>query len=162
VLSRCEATGEVAYKRVVKVFEHGFASLSAVSCNYSAAFREKFGDISPLILATAEHPFWVQGKGWTAVRDLQPGDEFLTHDNDQVVVKEISSDCYRSPVFNLEVEDFHTYFADVAGIWVHNKRLEIAVSQLNTKAVANPRSEWSPLFRSAAELTDANGASSGP
>ena len=27
---------------------------------------------------------------------------------------------YRSKVYNLEVEDFHTYFVDSMGVWVHN------------------------------------------
>jgi hypothetical protein len=27
---------------------------------------------------------------------------------------------YTAPVFNLEVEDFNTYFVGTPGIWVHN------------------------------------------
>ena len=26
------------------------------------------------VTSTAEHPFWVDGRGWTPVRDLQPGE----------------------------------------------------------------------------------------
>ncbi|MDR3221055.1 MAG: HINT domain-containing protein [Candidatus Accumulibacter sp.] len=74
----------------------------------------------PFIDATDEHPFWVQGKAWVPVRDLQPGDEFMTYDGDPTFVDRIES-CGMARVFNLEIEDFHTYFVDFVGIWVHNQ-----------------------------------------
>ena len=30
---------------------------------------------------------------------------------------------YKTTVYNLEVEDFHTYYVGTDGIWVHNKKL---------------------------------------
>ena len=30
---------------------------------------------------------------------------------------------YTTTVYNLEVEDFHTYYVGKAGVWVHNKSL---------------------------------------
>jgi hypothetical protein len=40
----------------------------------------------PFLLATEEHRLWVDGKGWTAVRDLQPGDWLFDADNHTVKV----------------------------------------------------------------------------
>lgn len=31
-----------------------------------------------VIEATAEHPFWLDGKGWTEVKDLKVGDFLVT------------------------------------------------------------------------------------
>jgi len=36
--------------------------------------RHLRGPAAPPILATAEHLFWVDGKGWTTVGQLKPGD----------------------------------------------------------------------------------------
>jgi hypothetical protein len=123
VLSRCEITGEMAYKKVTKVFAHGDAKVSVIGCNFGpehyAKFEPKAGDYA--ILATANHPFWVEGKGWTKVRDLQAGDEFLTHNGVKATFRIANLDAYEDEVYNFEVEDFHTYFVESAGIWVHNK-----------------------------------------
>jgi hypothetical protein len=31
---------------------------------------------------------------------------------------------FRTTVYNIEVEDFHTYYVGKAGMWVHNKNLK--------------------------------------
>jgi hypothetical protein len=33
-----------------------------------------------VIRTTAEHPFWVRGRGWTDVKDLVVGDQLLSHE----------------------------------------------------------------------------------
>lgn len=35
---------------------------------------------------------------------------------------------YTTTVYNLEVEDFHTYYVGEAGIWVHNKNVQVSAS----------------------------------
>ena len=35
------------------------------------------------------------------------------------------------PVYNIEVEDFHTYFVGKEGVWVHNKNLSTAIKVQN-------------------------------
>ena len=37
----------------------------------------------------------------------------------------------RIPVYNIEVEDFHTYFVGKEGVWVHNKNLSTAIKVQN-------------------------------
>ncbi len=123
VLSRCEITGEIGYRKVIKKFEH-----DEVPCYYVRyfAYRDYFpqGSKSPspkgLVTATAEHPFWVKGKGWTAVIDLQPGDELMSCDDTLVILDSVTRAPFETIVYNLHVEDFHTYFAGVDAIWVHN------------------------------------------
>jgi len=114
VLSRCEKTGEQAFKRVVSVFENGFRKISRVYYRYN----NQEGNLYSTGV-TSWHPFWVQDKGWVRAHDLQPGDELLTYDGYPTTVLRIERGYLRAEVFNLEVENFNTYFVE-EGIWVHN------------------------------------------
>ena len=150
VMSRCEVTGEIAPKRIVKFHEHS-AKTMTLGFNFSDAYYERYGSSANLALqVTGEHPFWVEGKGWTAASDLKAGDELLTYSGEQVSVNRPPREGYSwpRPVFNLEVEDFHTYFVHLAGILVHNKDVTV----LDT-SIAEPKPEWSPLHRSAEQLS---------
>ena len=71
---------------------------------------------------TANHPFYVDGKGWVAAGDLVVGDTLVTVDGDEVEVTDLQLEKLAEPilVYNLEVEDFHTYFVSEYGVLVHN------------------------------------------
>jgi hypothetical protein len=76
------------------------------------------------IRTTIEHPFFVDGRGWTKVRDLLPGDRLRTDGGERVRVESVEDSGNIEPVYNLQVEDCHTYFVsasatDVA-VLVHN------------------------------------------
>ena len=157
VLSRCERTGEMAYKRVTKVFAHGFRPVYTIACKYGPEIDPEFGHTHGLIHVTGEHPFWVEEKGWVKVSDLQLGDVLLTYDGVYAELEHIEKiSHYDCEVFNLEVEDFHTYFVHWSGLWVHNKT-KLDVSSLLLDKVKNPSPEWTPLCKSTAELTKPDG-----
>ena len=42
-----------------------------------------------IIRTTAEHPFWVDGRGWVAAKDMQAGDQLVSHDGQSVAVEQI-------------------------------------------------------------------------
>ena len=71
---------------------------------------------------TTNHPFYVENKGWVAAGDLEIGDTLVTADGDEVEVTDIEIEKLDEPVlvYNLEVEDFHTYFVGEYGVLVHN------------------------------------------
>ncbi|MCM1524505.1 MAG: polymorphic toxin-type HINT domain-containing protein [Ruminococcus sp.] len=71
---------------------------------------------------TTNHPFYVDGKGWVAAGDLEIGDTLVTADGDEVEVSDIEIEKLAEPVlvYNLEIEDFHTYFVGEYGVLVHN------------------------------------------
>ncbi|VTR97042.1 polymorphic toxin-type HINT domain-containing protein [Tuwongella immobilis] len=77
-----------------------------------------------LIETTAEHPFWVVGRGWTPVWELSIGDCLTTITGETVSVEGIHETNRRETVYNLRVSDFHTYFVgcDEWGfsVWAHN------------------------------------------
>ena len=72
---------------------------------------------------TANHPSYVEEKGWVAAGDLVVGDTLVTVDGDEVEITDLQLEKLAEPilVYNLEVEDFHTYFVGEYGVLVHNK-----------------------------------------
>lgn len=73
------------------------------------------------ILATTEHPFWVQGKGWTAACELAPGDRLQRIDEGVALPVVGVADAGEAAVFNFEVEGEHNYFVGQQGVLVHNE-----------------------------------------
>ncbi|MDK2127069.1 polymorphic toxin-type HINT domain-containing protein [Parachitinimonas caeni] len=174
VLSQPEDGGELDYRPVVNTFEHDDKELWLV----------QYGkDSMCSIVCTGNHPFWVEGIGWTAAEKLKLGDILKSSDGRAAGVFRvlklfnteidgvgwawdyffnssyggpavdirngvISSDddvaqsrvpdivsgkkiegididahfntSFKSKVFNLEVDGFHTYYVGDESIWVHN------------------------------------------
>jgi hypothetical protein len=62
-----------------------------------------------VIKTTPEHPFYVQGKGWTAAGGLQVGD-LLSLENGWLAVEDVLDTGEYETVYNLRVAEYHTYF----------------------------------------------------
>ena len=77
-----------------------------------------------VIRTTSEHPFWVDGKGWTAAGELKAGDNLLAADKSKLPVENVSETGDTEIVYNFRVADWHTYFVGDKGwefeVWVHN------------------------------------------
>ena len=71
---------------------------------------------------TKEHPFYVQDKGWVPLGELSIGDVCFDREQNPVTVKNIVRDGQIVEVFNIEVEDAHTYYIGKDGleVLVHN------------------------------------------
>jgi hypothetical protein len=113
VASKNDKTGEVEWKPVVELFRNKDKEVLNIG------FAGPFGKLETLGV-TAEHPFWVEGKGWTNAGDLAIDDEISTLENGAVKVASIASDAEKHTTYNFEVEDFHTYFVGESALWVHN------------------------------------------
>jgi hypothetical protein len=74
-----------------------------------------------VISGTLEHPFWVEGEGWTAAKELKAGSELLTKEGCIARVEAVSRREGKFKVYNFEVERLHTYFVSRIGILVHNQ-----------------------------------------
>ena len=73
---------------------------------------------------TGEHPFYTRNRGWTDVASLEIGDICIDKDGKEVRFFSKAFDPEPVPVFNLEVENCHTYFVgDKNGnsVLVHNQ-----------------------------------------
>lgn len=139
------ATGERALKRVVCLFRNE---------KYELVHLQIKGET---ITTTVGHPFFVQGKGWVAAKDLHINDKLKLQNGEDAFVDEIGLEQLDTPVqvFNFEVEDFHTYFVGSNGVLVHNlcakarrERVRKAWAKEKT-AVQNGTSKynWTPKQR---------------
>lgn len=68
---------------------------------------------------TDEHPFWVQGKGWTQAKDVTDEDIIAGREGDALVLsnQEVKQ---ALKVFNFSVADTASYFVGDGGSWAHN------------------------------------------
>ena len=103
-------TGERALKRVVRTFLNEKDELVHVQVN------------GETITCTTEHPFYVQGKGWVAAKDLQLNDKLELQNGEDAFVDDVRHEKLLETiqVFNFEVEDFHTYYVGAGCVLVHN------------------------------------------
>jgi len=94
-----------------------------------------------VIRTTAEHPFWVKGKGWVPTRALQPGDLLSSADGQWVAVEEVYDTGEDETVYNMRVADHHTYFVGCQewgfSVWAHNLCRVTAPGGLTNKDMLN-------------------------
>jgi Pretoxin HINT domain len=77
---------------------------------------------------TEEHPLWVQGKGWTPVKDITDEDVLAMQTGD-TLVKEISKVNIPLQVYNFAVENTPNYFVGTSGLWAHNAKCDLKVTK---------------------------------
>ncbi len=122
----------------IEQFEVGDTLLSRDELNPAGEVKVKrvlltFSRVSPVlnlhvggrvIGTTAEHPFYVNGKGWVAAHFLEIGNELQSIDGSWVKVEGIAPSGRVETVYNVEVEDCHTYFVGAEdwgfSVWAHN------------------------------------------
>lgn len=126
VLTCCEKTGKTAYREVIEKFHHYDIPTYVISCyvnNPPYHVNTTMDDyVAFPVDVTAEQRFWVEGKGWTATMDLQPGDVVASCEGALVTtVKEVIPNEDNMEVYNFTVADLHTYFVGVEGLWVQDK-----------------------------------------
>ena len=108
VLSKDEETGELAYKEVTATFNHETDEIYSIHVD------------GQTIESTYNHPFYVKDKGWTFVKDLKVGDLLVQSDGNTLEITSIELLHKHVTVYNMTVDEFHTYFVSDLGIWVHN------------------------------------------
>jgi len=108
VLAKSDETGEVAYKEVVGLFQKQSDEIYSIYVG------------NEVIEATKEHPVWIDGRGWTEVKDLKVGDLLVTSDGLKIAIDKIEKEPRVTTVYNFTVLDYKSYFVSNLGIWVHN------------------------------------------
>ena len=198
-----DGSGSPEYKRVVRTFEHDPQPVFNISIHPEGW---KPSDRFYFIAATGNHPFWVEGVGWTRADALQRQQWLRLSDGGRAfvggvqpvyrtdkegigwitetasirgrgeafdyanysIIKEseqkkyaylpeeiftANDPCLRVNVYNIEVEDFHTYYVGAKGFWVHNANCE-AVRLADNKGVAPPVGD--PLWQKSKEEAQRN------
>jgi hypothetical protein len=92
------------------------------------------------IQCTAEHPFYVENRGWTPCHELQIGDRLATDCLDEyVTVSSVEETGIESEVYNFRVADYQTYFVGEQSwglaVWAHN-------TGCGPKAVQDAAGNW--------------------
>jgi uncharacterized protein YfaS (alpha-2-macroglobulin family) len=101
--------------------------------------------INEKLKVTADHLLNVNNE-WKEAGSVQPGDTLRDDKNNKVTVFSLEYQNLKADVYNLEIETYHTYFAQ--GVWVHNDK---GTSRSTFKDTAY----WNPSVH-----TDANGRAS--
>jgi RHS repeat-associated protein len=111
VLARDEVSGQTAAKGVKQVF--------AREVNETVVLTLPGGE---RIETTANHPFYVEGRGFLPAGELGIGALIVSRAGPTLKIAKIERRPLRTRVFNFEVEDFHSYFVGMVhgGAWVHN------------------------------------------
>ena len=110
VLAYDEATGEKAYKPVVRLFR-----------NETLEWYHIFVNNEELV-CTGGHPFFVKDKGFVSAKALSVGDILHLSDGTLVAISAIAIEKLEQSetTYNFEVADFHTYYVGKNEVLVHN------------------------------------------
>ncbi len=114
VLSRKDdATGETEYKEVTELFITPDKEIGDLVLTPEQGSAET-------LKVTAEHPFFVRGRGWVDASELQAGDFVAGAQNARLRVATAWQRTGTAQTYNFEVAEFHTYYVSEQRIWVHN------------------------------------------
>ena len=129
VLSRDESSGKTEAKKVKRLFER--QADATLLLHFSNGEK---------IETTKEHPFYVQGKGFTPAGELGIGTSIVTRAGPSVTLVSATPGKAQT-VYNFEVEEFHSYFVGSSdgGLWVHNKCPDIALGKFTNPLTSRLR-----------------------
>jgi hypothetical protein len=88
------------------------------------------------IVSTFDHPYYVKGKGFVNAVDLCIGDELIDSGGNILVVEQIfreELDNELEKVYNIKVDEYHTYFVGRYNILVHNADYDVDIVSKNMK-----------------------------
>lgn len=117
--------GELIWSRNDITLEYGYRPVIATKATpdqpiFQVTVKNHQGDIETLE-TTAEHPFWIKDTGWLKASLLEQGMILLDRNNQEVeVLSQYLLPNHTNTVYNIEVDNFHTYHVGRLGVWVHN------------------------------------------
>jgi len=107
---------EYTYRQVTKTFVHDDEPISCLTYTQAGSGRTRE------LRATPNHPIWSKKRGWIPVEQLTIGHVLAIGYFGNVLVLKVQKTDETARVYNIEVDEFHTYFVGELGVWVHNKR----------------------------------------
>jgi Pretoxin HINT domain len=106
VLSRNEVTASMTAQRVSRTWKHRVL--------LELTNGEK-------LETTKDHPLFVVDQGFTKVAELASGAILTSESGVSIKIGRITQNHCENIVYNIEVENFHTYFVGKNRLWAHNK-----------------------------------------
>ena len=83
------------------------------------------GDEADCLNVTAEHPFWVEGRGWTPAGDLRVGDRLIDAAGAPTAISAVTTHVGATTVYNLSVGGSQTFYVTSDLLLVHNKPVQV-------------------------------------
>jgi len=133
VLSRNDESYDDSQQKVIKVFGRTAPHYYHVSTGYDE------------IDVTEEHPFWLQGKGWTNAKDLKAGNAVATLEGD-LLIRSVERVNQPLKVYNFTVDNTHSYFVSKNALWVHNAN-DVCDLSGNIRYVPNSPVDYDHILR---------------
>lgn len=116
--------GELIWSRSDNDFSYNYQPVVATKVTHNQPIYEIVVDndlgIRESFLTTEEHPFWVKDVGWQQASVLKEGCILLDRNNNDLYVVSQTLLAKLDTVYNIEVDDYHTYHVGKFGVWVHN------------------------------------------
>lgn len=122
VLARHEKTGELGRFPVIDTIVRDDEPLLAITVESdarSASDRVTPAPTRDVLLVTPEHPFHTP-RGWVAAKALSPDDRIVRANETLASIVALEALDRRARVYNLTVDEAHTYFVGEGELWVHN------------------------------------------
>jgi hypothetical protein len=116
VLARHEKTGELGRFPVIDTIVRDDEPLLSITVQSDHRARASTRDV---LLVTPEHPFHTT-RGWVAAKALTPDDRIVRADETLASIVALEALDRRARVYNLTVDEAHTYFVGEGELWVHN------------------------------------------
>lgn len=122
--------------------EEDFSLIKAKVLKTHSASESGYLIINGNLKITANHILWVNNT-WKEAGSIQKGDILTDSKGNKVLVSSVEWQSGKTKVYNLEIENYHTFFA--GNIWVHNQK---GIERTSFKDTAY----WNPSVR-----TDSSG-----
>ena len=121
VLAKDVKTGEVGYKKVLYVYIKNSNELITINAEGEE------------IRTTASHLFFTNSGWWQAAENIKVGDRIVTANGELKTVIATGVELLEEPerIYNLNVDEFHTYFVGTNGLLVHNNCTERMTEFIN-------------------------------
>lgn len=115
--------GDYVWSENTKTGEKELKKVLSVSITETATLIHVITENGTEINTTENHPFYVEGKGWVAAAELESGDMLRTQEGKTETVAQIETENLEEAVkvYNLEIEDNHTYYVSEDEVLVHNE-----------------------------------------
>ena len=113
VLARNEKTGQVSYRRVLRTIQHDDKQTLLITVRSSTGAEET-------LEATPNHRFWTTGSAWTRADGLSVGSHLINPQGAPLTVVAVAPGKAGTTVYNIEVDEFHSYYVGTSPVLVHN------------------------------------------
>ena len=112
---RARLPDEYIYRPVTKTFVHEDTMIFHVPLLGTGVGKDE------ILRVTPNHPVFSEESGWLPISALKPSYSLIWAGFSNASIRRMKHDVERVTVYNIEVEDCHTYFVGKMGLWVHNK-----------------------------------------